>query len=122
MRFLLPLILMVAMLGGAAPLTAAPAHVALSELSGDGYVLSPAYPNPFNPATRFTLSVAERQSVVVEVFNTLGQRVQLLYSGTMDRGESRTFVFDASSLPSGIYLYRVTGRNFQETRNITLMK
>lgn len=94
----------------------------VKELATDGFVLSAAYPNPFNPATRFTLTVAERQTVSVEVFNTLGQRVQMIYNGLMDAGESRTFVFDAGSLPSGIYLYRVTGRTFTQTRNVTLMK
>jgi hypothetical protein len=123
MRYLLPLLL-IGLLATAPLQTAEGAvhPVQVTDLAGDGYVLSPAYPNPFNPTTQFALTVAERQQVTVEVFNTLGQRVQLLFSGTMEGGESRTFVFDAGSLPSGIYLYRVTGRSFTETRNITLMK
>lgn len=124
MRFILSLIL--AGFLALAPLQVAkatsPGDPVSEQVKPDGYVLSPAYPNPFNPATQFTLTVAERQTVRVEVFNVLGQRVQLLYAGQIDGGETRTFTFNASNLPSGIYLYRVTGRNFTETRNITLMK
>jgi hypothetical protein len=124
MRFLLPLLLIGILAfppATAAESAPAPASVDM-ELVSDGYVLSPAYPNPFNPATRFSLTVSERQQITVEVFNVLGQRVRTLFAGQMDGGETRTFVFDASDLPSGIYLYRVSGRTFTETRNITLMK
>lgn len=87
-----------------------------------GYVLSAAYPNPFNPSTTFSLTVDERQHVSVEVFNMLGQRVRMLFEGVMDEGETRTFQFVADDLPSGIYLYRVTGQEFVATRNVTLLK
>jgi hypothetical protein len=123
MRFLLAIMLAACLFAvEARDVGAAVAPDPVKELATDGYVLSAAYPNPFNPATQFSLTVAERQTVSVEVFNTLGQRVQMIYSGLMDAGESRTFVFDAGNLPSGIYLYRVTGRTFTETRNVTLMK
>jgi hypothetical protein len=86
------------------------------------YVLSAAYPNPFNPQTSFSLTVRERQDVTVEVFNLLGLPVKRLFSGVLDAGESRTFLFDAGDLPSGIYLYRVTGERFTATRQVTLLK
>lgn len=87
-----------------------------------GYVLSAAYPNPFNPTTTFTLSVREAQHVRVEVFNLLGLPVKLLYSGPMEAGETKSFTFDAGDLPSGIYLYRVQGKTFTATRQVTLLK
>ena len=88
----------------------------------DGYVLSSAYPNPFNPATSFSLTVKERQEVTVEVFNLLGNRVKRLFEGTMESGETRTFTFNADDLPSGIYLYRARGEKFTAARQMTLMK
>ena len=88
----------------------------------DGYVLSSAYPNPFNPATCFSLTVKERQEVTVEVFNLLGNRVRRLFEGTMESGETRTFTFNADDLPSGIYLYRARGEKFTAARQMTLMK
>ena len=86
------------------------------------YSLSAAYPNPFNPTTTFTLTVRDRQKVEVEVYNMLGQPVQDLYSGVMQAGESRSFTFEAGSLPSGIYFYRVTADNFTAARQVTLLK
>ena len=86
------------------------------------YTLSAAYPNPFNPSTTFTLSVQERQKVVVQVFNLLGQPVARLFEGTMQAGETRSFSFDAGSLPSGIYIYRITGERFTAARQMTLIK
>lgn len=88
----------------------------------DGFVLSSAYPNPFNPQTSFTLRVEERQDVKVEVFNLLGRPVKILFEGTMDADETRTFTFEAGDLPSGIYLYRVRGEEFTATRQMTLLK
>ena len=85
-------------------------------------MLSPAYPNPFNPQTSFSLEVDERQEVKVEVFNLLGRSVKVLFEGTMEANDTRTFTFDAGDLPSGIYLYRVQGENFTATRQMTLLK
>lgn len=86
------------------------------------YVLSAAYPNPFNPRTSFSLTVRESQEVTVEVFNLLGLPVKRLFSGEIEAGQTMTFTFDAGDLPSGIYLYRVQGEDFTATRQMTLLK
>ncbi len=85
------------------------------------YHLSPAYPNPFNPYTRLTLTVAQRQHVRVEVFNVLGRRVALLHDGTLDANTAYRFQFDAGTLPSGLYLMQATGERFTATRMATLV-
>ena len=84
--------------------------------------LSPAYPNPFNPETRFTLEVKETQAVRVEVFDALGRRVALLHEGVLEAGAARPFQFEAASLPSGMYLVRAQGEAFTQTRRVTLLK
>lgn len=121
MRHLLLIVFCLTLLVPSAYGTAAPLDTTLDG-GPDGYVLSAAYPNPFNPSTSFSLKVEERQQVSVEVYNTLGQRVRMLFQGEMEDGETRTFLFEASDLPSGIYLYRVTGKDFVATRHITLLK
>lgn len=115
---------------GLAPATYAQASTAVDVFAVEhapddtpaAYTLSAAYPNPFNPTTTFSLSVRERQQVRVWVHNMLGQPVAELYQGTMQAGETRTFTFNAESLPSGIYFYRVTGERFTSARQITLIK
>lgn len=91
------------------------------EAPQDG-VLSAAYPNPFNPTTSFTLTVDEAQTVKIEVFNVLGQRVRVLFEGDLEPHIAHRFAFEAGDLPTGIYLYRAEGRTFNATRRVTLLR
>lgn len=100
-----------------------PVQVKNTEAHGqEEYVLTTAYPNPFNNASKFSLTVTQRQQVRVQVFNMLGQPVRDLYSGTMDAAETKSFTFDAGDLPSGIYIYRVRGERFTAARQVTLLR
>ena len=86
------------------------------------HVLSPAYPNPFRTTTRFTLTVAHRQHVRVAVFDGLGRRRHVLYDGSMPAGSARPFTLSGHTLPSGLYLLRITGERFLATRPVLLMR
>lgn len=88
----------------------------------NSYRLSDPYPNPFNPQARFSLEVAQGQQVRIEVFNTLGQRVDVLHEGLLPGRGTHHLTFEGSSLPSGVYLLRVTGETFAATRTMTLVK
>lgn len=123
--------LLLAILMGAAPVLApadaagAPSTAVSTTVDGEvpaAYVLSPAYPNPFNPTTSFSLKVRERQRVRVEIYNMLGQPVKELFNGVMESGETRMFVFDAGDLPTGIYLYRIQAERFTAARQVTLLR
>ena len=89
---------------------------------GDSYVLSEAYPNPFNPATTIELAVKESQAIRVDVFNVLGRRVATLFDAAMAAGQLERLHFQADGLPSGIYVVRVQGAQFTESRRVTLLK
>jgi hypothetical protein len=70
----------------------------------EGVELHAAYPNPFNPATTISFSVAEATHVTLRVYNTLGQTVATLLEGhAMDAG-LHTMAFNAETLPSGLYM------------------
>ncbi|MDX1439560.1 MAG: T9SS type A sorting domain-containing protein [Rubricoccaceae bacterium] len=88
----------------------------------EGYSVSQAYPNPFNPQSRVVVEVGETQDVVADVYNALGQRVARLYEGTMVGGQQQTLTFEANSLPSGLYMIRVDGEQFSATRMVSLVK
>lgn len=79
------------------------------------------YPNPFNPTTQISYSIPRSENVVVEVFNVMGQRVVTLFSGRQSPG-LHSVTFDASSLSSGIYIYRLTAGNITETKKMLLVK
>ena len=49
----------------------------------NGYELSATYPNPFNPSTQFSLTVAREQTVEVSIYDVQGRKVQSLYSGAL---------------------------------------
>ena len=86
------------------------------------YTLSAAYPNPFRTRTQFDLRVKKSQRVSVEVYNLLGQRVRTLFEGRLRADDKRTFTFEAGSLPSGLYLYRIEGETFTAARRVTLVR
>jgi hypothetical protein len=94
---------------------------AVIEVPGS-HVLGEAYPNPFNPSSYFTVAVPTSQSVTVELFDAAGRYVRTLFEGELSANEPRRILIDGSGLASGLYLYRMTGASFSETRMVTLQK
>ena len=90
-------------------------------LPGD-FMLSEAYPNPFNPQTTFTLRVPETGHVAITVHDALGRQVAQLHHGALQGGTTHTFHFDASNLASGTYLLNVVREGAVATRQLVLVK
>ena len=63
-----------------------------------------------------------RHRVRVEVFDLFGRSVAVLHDGVLRGQERKLFRIDGSALPSGIYLYRVTGETFVESRRVVLAR
>jgi len=84
--------------------------------------LSNAYPNPFNPTSQFTVAVSTTQQVKAELFNTLGQRVAILFDGRVEANQTQYVTIDGAGLASGMYVVRVSGKRFRDNLNVTLMK
>ena len=85
------------------------------------YELGQNYPNPFNPTTRFTIALPKAEKVKIEIFNVLGQRVRVLFSGHLPAGTHK-FTFQAQGLASGLYFYRLKAGTFVRTKKMLLMK
>ncbi|HBQ59852.1 MAG TPA: hypothetical protein DD671_09585 [Balneolaceae bacterium] len=79
------------------------------------------YPNPFNPNTNISFSLDRPQHTHLSVYNSLGQHIKTLYSGTLTQG-SHSFSFDASGYSSGIYYYQLTTSTGTWTRQMLLLK
>jgi len=87
----------------------------------DKFFLSQNYPNPFNPETRINFTVAEQRNVSLRVYNMLGEMAQELLNEVKPPG-SYSVTFNASNLPSGIYIYRIQTESFATTKKMTFLK
>ena len=79
------------------------------------------YPNPFNPTTTISFELPQRDYVSLEIFNTLGEKVSSHVNKELDAG-SHKINFDASSLPSGVYIYRIATKRNSVSKKMTLVK
>lgn len=79
------------------------------------------YPNPFNPATSIRFGLPVGSEVRLDVYTVTGRHVASLVNGRMNAGY-HTVSFDASSLASGVYLYRLETGTQVITRKMTLLK
>ncbi len=85
------------------------------------FSLEQNYPNPFNPATTIRYSVADEGFVKLAVFNLLGEEVLTLIN-EVQRAGTYEFEFNAGSLASGIYLYRIEAGSYKASRKLILLK
>ena len=82
----------------------------LSE-SPRSFELNQNYPNPFNPSTNISFTLPERADVSLKVYDVMGRQVATLANNRSFTGGSHTLSFDASTLASGMYIYRLTMDN-----------
>jgi hypothetical protein len=98
-----------------------------SEVEGPQvFVLSQNYPNPFNPSTMINFSLPVDSYVSIELFNTLGEKVDELTNRDYSIG-SHEVNFDASKLSNGVYYYTidatgVDGSSFVSTKKMVLLR
>ena len=93
----------------------------IHSLQPETTILEQNYPNPFNMSTKFRYTLSKTGHVIVRVYDLKGGLVRELVNSTMSQG-SHEAVFNASGLPSGIYLIRVETGNTVGTRKIVLQK
>jgi hypothetical protein len=81
----------------------------------DRFVLHGNYPNPFNPSTTVVFDLPRAGEVNIQVYDMLGRRVLGTKPEMLAAGTQHQIVVDASSLASGIYLYRVVAHMANDT-------
>ena len=88
------------------------------------YILSQNYPNPFNPTTNIGFQIASVSGggfVSLKVYDVLGREVATLVNEEKPAGSYKV-EFDASSLASGIYFYRIQAGCFAQTKKMIVLK
>lgn len=91
------------------------------ELKPSRFQLMQNYPNPFNPSTRISFDIAEPSHVKLVVFDLLGREVKVLVDEEKNPGRYEVD-FNASELPSGVYLYRFITASFSEVKKLTVIR
>jgi hypothetical protein len=79
------------------------------------------YPNPFNPTTTIVYSLEHSAFVSLDVYDMAGKQVAQLVSRDEPAGDHR-ITFDAASLTSGVYVYRLSADNQQLVKQMLLLK
>jgi hypothetical protein len=110
------------LLGGARFEAGGPVPIDRSPELPERIVLEGNYPNPFNPQTTIRFALPAPEAVHLTVFNTLGQQVATLLNGESRPAGVQEVRFDASHLPSGMYLYRLQAVGTSVTGRMTLVK
>ncbi|GJQ64508.1 MAG: hypothetical protein SCALA702_35610 [Melioribacteraceae bacterium] len=83
--------------------------------------LAQNYPNPFNPSTRINFSIAEEGHYKLSIFNLLGEELAVLVSEDMTPG-NYNYTFNANNLPSGLYIYNLSGNGISLSGKMMLLK
>ncbi len=79
------------------------------------------YPNPFNPTTKIKFDIPRNTHVKLEIYNSIGQQMKVLHDAYTNAGYYETD-FNAGSLSSGMYFYRLTTPDYVETKKMILVK
>jgi hypothetical protein len=109
---------------------AVPVAPGLEPIPPSSFRLHPCHPNPFNPTTILSFDLPLASLVKLEVFDTNGRSVGAHCvrpsaseaTPTMYPAGTHQIPFDGSSLPSGIYLARLTVGDWQQTQKLVLLK
>jgi hypothetical protein len=85
------------------------------------FALHNCYPNPFNSATHVEFTLPSTQRVSLRLYDVLGREVAEVMNEIRTAGRHE-MTFDASGLPSGVYLCRLEAGDMMQTRKMMLVK
>jgi hypothetical protein len=85
------------------------------------YNLNQNYPNPFNPGTIISYSVANPGHTSVKIYDLMGSEVGTLVDSYQQPG-TYSVSFDASTLSSGMYIYKIVSGNYSASRKMIVLK
>ncbi len=85
------------------------------------FALFQNYPNPFNPTTEIRYQIAEVSYVTLKIFDVLGREAATLLNEKKAPGEY-SVSWDASTVPSGVYFYRLKTEKFSDVKKLILLK
>jgi hypothetical protein len=85
------------------------------------YDLAQNYPNPFNPSTTIRYQIPQDGIVTLKIYDILGSEVATLVNDEKVAGKYEVN-FNASSLASGVYIYKIQSGDFLSSKKMLLLK
>jgi hypothetical protein len=85
------------------------------------YALFQNYPNPFNPTTTINYQLPQTGNVTLKIYDILGREVATLVNEQKNQGRY-SVNFDASSLASGVYIYRIKVNDYVCSKKMLMIK
>ena len=85
------------------------------------YSLEQNFPNPFNPATTIKYQLPKAGFVTLKIYDILGKEVATLVNENKVAGRF-SVEFNASKLPSGVYIYELKSPDFTSCKKMVLTK
>lgn len=85
------------------------------------FALEQNYPNPFNPATKINYALPTDRLVVLTIYDAIGKEVATIVNEYEQAG-NYSIEFNGSTMPSGMYFYRLQAGSFVETKKMLLLK
>ncbi|MBD3232096.1 MAG: T9SS type A sorting domain-containing protein [candidate division Zixibacteria bacterium] len=85
------------------------------------FIFVTSHPNPFNATTKINFALPQQANVKLEIFNLLGESVEMLTNRSMSQG-SHSVSWDASREATGVYFYRLSIDGNTVTGRLTLLK
>ena len=85
------------------------------------FVLYPNYPNPFNPITTIKYIIPVQSQVKVIIYNSIGEKVGEVFNGQLEEGYHEV-KFNASTLPSGVYFYKMETKKYNQIKKMILLR
>jgi hypothetical protein len=87
-----------------------------------GFALTAVHPNPTCGAAALTLTVDRAQPVTAAVFDVQGRRVATVFDGEAGAGVPLDLAFDTDRFAPGVYVVRVSGATFAESRRLVVVR
>ncbi|MBX7042730.1 MAG: T9SS type A sorting domain-containing protein [Ignavibacteria bacterium] len=87
----------------------------------NSFRLDQNFPNPFNSQTKINFTITNAGNYILEIYDTRGNRIQEIFNESLDPGRYN-LIYNAGTLSSGIYFYKLTGADITETRRMILLK
>jgi hypothetical protein len=88
----------------------------------NGYILRQNFPNPFNPSTAISFDLPADANVKLVVYDILGNEIISLVDNKFTKAGTYKITWNASSVSSGVYFYKLTAGEFTATKKMLLIK